>query len=129
MATEAKIANLNWLKEHWFKASILAILLLFALPPAYYFLVALPQQAEQRELVNVIQSNMLGACLADADDAYDGNWANSCSHFGVSDKGPHCTLPDYNAEFVEQWHREAKQDCFKNYSNKGVVIYTNPHIE
>ena len=111
--TETRIVYLSWLKEHWFQAGILAVSLSFVSPPVYYFLVELPQQqaarAERQQFTEAFQS----ACLADADNSYDSNWAKACTRFGVSDTGPDCTLPHSNAENVERWHQEATQECFK----------------
>ncbi len=118
MTPNLKVVIYNWTKEHWFKAGIFASLLLLSSSLAYYFLIYIPRQdASQKETV-AFQSAMLDACLADAFQDYHSNWANTCERFGVSDQGPHCTLPKSNADTVERWHREERQDCFKKYSNK-----------
>jgi hypothetical protein len=109
--TETRIAYLNWLKVHWFQVSVLAILFLFVAPPAYYFLIQLPQQ----RAASVDQQLFQSICLAQADNLYDANWANQCKSAPAGNDGLHCTLPSHISETVERWDRETRLECFRMY--------------
>jgi hypothetical protein len=117
---------MNWLKENWFKVGILLSVFLFIWPFYYYYILYLPDQHEKKtqqetalqlseESRRASNERQREACLLVAQTDYIDNWASQCKSFGVNNKGKDCTLPGRNADRVEQWRKESKDECYKKY--------------
>lgn len=117
---------MTWIKENWFRIAILVILLIFAWPFYYYYVLYLPEQEAKKianeEAARIREENRRSSidrernlCLRETEFAYVANWADQCKNFGLNNKGKDCTLPGRNADRVEQWRKDAKDECFKKY--------------
>lgn len=113
---------MNWIKENWFKLSI--VLAGFVIAYAFYQnLVIIPRDKEsarsfreiQEKLDKDAQASRLDACLVDAEIAYSENWENLCKRWGIDNKDENCSLPRTHADRAEEWKKEAKEDCYKKY--------------
>jgi len=107
----------DWVREHWFKVGILAILFLFGSFISYYVAIYAPKQdAAQSAARTASQSSMLQSCLTDASQHYRNRWASECRDYGMDYIGPNCKLPITHAENIEKWHQEERMECFTHYS-------------
>lgn len=55
----------------------------------------------------------LNACLADAQQSYLDFWESECE---ILEKGSNCLLPEYNANRADEFKKELKSECFKQYN-------------
>ncbi len=62
------------------------------------------------------QKKQLEGCLSDAYDNYISNWNKACHQRKLKDD---CSLPAYNADTIEKWRSDAKNECMEKYKNKG----------
>jgi len=128
---------MNWIKENWFKLSVTISVFLLLCVIAFsffYYLVVLPnkkeaykeaqdkeqaaQQADAQKKADQaknLNDTLRNICLSGADANYTANWTSMCKKFGIDNKGALCSLPQYNADSVEQWKKDDKADCYKKY--------------
>lgn len=97
--------------------------LIIALSVAYYLVVYTPQQErvkletqKQNEKVAAEEKRQrksdLDFCLILAGSSTSSFWDSECEGKGL---GKDCLLPTYNADRVDTYEKNLKQDCFKKY--------------
>jgi|SRR3989338_2897947 len=125
---ENKTAKLitEFLKNNWFKLCIVIASFIVAIS-LYQSLVVIPREEarrkEAKESLKAIEDKFekedaqrqLNLCLSAADIDYGINWNSQCKTFGVNHKGEDCTLPKYNADTIEGWKSDARNECFRKY--------------
>jgi hypothetical protein len=122
----------NFLKFHWFKLSILVILLAIGGLMTWYFAFKVPsmegakqkailiqeenrqrivdQEKADKKLANNLQALRLSSCLSGAVTDYSNNWDNDCTLIGET---PNCSLSASQATRWDEWLKDAKNDCYK----------------
>lgn len=99
-------------------------MLIVALSLGYYFVIFLPQKESQRLLreesirkqeVNEAKERQrqLNFCLTAAEFSKDNFWDRECESRGLTEN---CSLPAYNADRVDDTHKEDRNECFRKFS-------------
>lgn len=110
--------NNNW---NAFLLAVSALIVAFSI--GYYFVIFLPQKEQARiqqekEKKTAIEEKeaskklLLSYCLEDADKTYSYNWDKACKTRGLKDE---CSLPSETADSIENYRKQAKDECFKKY--------------
>ncbi len=71
------------------------------------------QAADQQHKTD--EATNLQTCLDTVQRTYLDDWSRACADYGISDKGPLCSLPSHQATVIENYRTQSKADCFKQY--------------
>ena len=105
------------------KITIIIAVLIIAMSVAYYLVVFLPheEQMSLNQKQQALQDTKKAAnqkaldlefCLSRADSDGSSFWDSECESQGL---GKNCSLPEFNANRVDNSIKEAKSECFKQY--------------
>jgi hypothetical protein len=135
---------MNWIKDNWFKLSIITVVTIIGFCIGFYFLKVLPdtkkqalsieqQKVENQRIKDQEEADRKAqsdrelylkqlqaqsdqeSCLNNAEEAYSENWDNQCTINGVNSKGPNCSLPTSSSSRLENLLKEAKDLCIKRF--------------
>lgn len=98
----------NWLKENWFKFSILSLLLLIALSFVFSYVVK-PIINERKQL----------SCIENTRNEYREIWDEYCrvDNRQIETDGS-CLLSNDRSNYLLDNYNDEKNDCFKRYPTR-----------
>ena len=102
---------MEWLKENWFRLSIIGALLLVTYPVYYHYVIYIPAKAAEEDLASTLRIGSRRTCIRNAERSYRNDWANECDYRKEKD----CRLPGSTADSLEKRLYNAKEMCYKEH--------------